>query len=553
MPAIDWLAAMPGQVGLGTNDDHAAGQALGHVVVGHALELERQAGGQEGPEALASRAAGHEVQGTADLVPRMGAGQRRSEGAIGRRQGDRDRRARAKPIGRSEQLQLDGRGRHGRRGCRRSARVRAPLRARLPAWRAEQGGHIDGQASRGRLQDGRGLADDLAQRSGADRGQLVTDVFGQGDDEPLDLLGGAGELGAQVLPLGGDAGRARVEVALPSHVAAERDEDGGPQRELLGAQQGGDDDVAAGAQAAVRAQHRAVAQAGAQQDLVDLGQAELPGHAGMLDGAERRGAGAARMTGHVHVVRARLDDAGGDGADAPRGDELDADAGGRVDRAKVGDELCQVLDGVDVVVRRRADVGHARLASAEGRDVGRRLAAGQMAAFAGLRALGDLDLELLRANEVGGGHAEARRGDLLDPRVTTLSVRSRRVPGRILPALAGVRGTAGALHADRHRLVRLGRERADAHGGGDEASADGPRGLDLDQRDPPATAIDERVAHDRGIAVAQPAQRPRIRPRPRSAPAVADRRRRWPGAPGPSPARSGAARRRPGSALVRGR
>src|SRR4029077_1310138 len=45
------------QIGLWTNDHHAAGQALRDVVVGHALELEGQPGGQEGPETLTSGAA----------------------------------------------------------------------------------------------------------------------------------------------------------------------------------------------------------------------------------------------------------------------------------------------------------------------------------------------------------------------------------------------------------------------------------------------------------------------------------------------------------------
>ena len=140
------------------------------------------------------------------------------------------------------QLQLDGRSRHGRLGCRGCARVRTPLRARRPVRRADQRRHVEGQAPRNRFQDGRGFAHDLAERSGADRGQLVADVLGQGDDEPLDLPRGACELGAQVLPLGGDAGRTGVEVALAGHVAAERDEDGRPQRELLCAQQGCDDE-----------------------------------------------------------------------------------------------------------------------------------------------------------------------------------------------------------------------------------------------------------------------------------------------------------------------
>ena len=86
--------------------------------------------------------------------------------------------------------------------------------------------------------------------------------------------------------------------------------------------------------------------------------------------------------------------------DAAARDELDADPGGRVDRPQVRDELGEVLDRVDVVVRRRADVALARLAAAERGDVGRRLAPGQLAALAGLRALGDLDLELLGAGEV---------------------------------------------------------------------------------------------------------------------------------------------------------
>ena len=127
----------------------------------------------------------------------------------------------------------------------------------------------------------------------------------------------------------------------------------------------------------------------------------------------------------------------------------------RVDRAQVGDELGEVLDRVDVVVRRRADVALAGLAAAERRDVGGRLATGQLAALAGLRALGDLDLELVGAGEVRGGHAEPRRGDLLDPGVVAPAVGRRGVPGRVLAALAGVRGAAGALDPDGQGLVRL--------------------------------------------------------------------------------------------------
>src|SRR2546430_4257096 len=50
----------------------------------------------------------------------------------------------------------------------------------------------------------------------------------------------------------GDAGGAGVEVALPGHVAPDRDERRGAEPVALGAEQRGDDDVAPRAQPAVR-------------------------------------------------------------------------------------------------------------------------------------------------------------------------------------------------------------------------------------------------------------------------------------------------------------
>jgi molybdopterin-guanine dinucleotide biosynthesis protein A len=57
---------------------------------------------------------------------------------------------------------------------------------------------------------------------------------------------------------------------------------------------------------------------------------------------------------------------------------------------QVIDELREVLDRVDVVVRRRRDERHAGLGAAQVGDVGRDLGAGELAALAGLGALRDL-------------------------------------------------------------------------------------------------------------------------------------------------------------------
>ena len=137
---------------------------------------------------------------------------------------------------------------------------------------------------------------------------------------------------------------------------------------------------------------------------------------------ERRGAGAAVVTGDQHVVGVGLGHARRDRAHPDLGHQLHADPGARIDRLEVVDELRQVLDRVDVVVRRRRDELDARHRVAEPRDQLGDLVRRELAAFARLGALDDLDLQLFRPHQVLGGDAEARRGDLLDPVVGPVAV-----------------------------------------------------------------------------------------------------------------------------------
>ncbi len=178
----------------------------------------------------------------------------------------------------------------------------------------------------------------------------------------------------------------------------------------------------------------------------------------------------------------RLGDPGRDRADPGRADQFDAHPRARVDHLEVVDELRQILDRIDVVVRRRRDQ----------RDAGRRVAqlgdelgdleAGQLPALAGLGALRDLDLDLVAGVQIFRGHAEAPRGDLLDHRVRIIAVVARIIALGILAAFARDRLGADPVHRDRQRLVRLGAERAERHSGGHEALADLRDRLDLVDR-----------------------------------------------------------------------
>ena len=184
----------------------------------------------------------------------------------------------------------------------------------------------------------------------------------------ITFSGDALELLPQLFVLRADADRAGVGMALTHHDAAHGDQAGGADAELLGAEHGGDHHVAPGLDAAVGAQFHPMAQPVQHQHLVRLGQAHFPRQARIFDRALRRRAGAARMAGNQDRVGFRLGDAGGDRADARARHQLHADRCVRIDLLQVVDELRQVFDRVDIVMRRRADQRDARRRMAQPRD-----------------------------------------------------------------------------------------------------------------------------------------------------------------------------------------
>ena len=98
----------------------------------------------------------------------------------------------------------------------------------------------------------------------------------------------------------------------------------------------------------------------------------------------------------------RLGHARGNGAHADFGHQLHADARIAIGVLEIVDQLGQVFDRIDVVVRRRRNQAHARGGVPRLGDPRIHLGAGQLAAFAGLGALRHLDLQFLRAHQVVG-------------------------------------------------------------------------------------------------------------------------------------------------------
>ena len=149
------------------------------------------------------------------------------------------------------------------------------------------------------------------------------------------------------------------------------------------------------------------------------------------------------------------------------------------------------------MVRRRRDQADAGRGLTDLGDPGVDLLAGQVAALAGLGALGHLDLNLEGAAQVAARHAKARACHLLDGGVLGVTVSQRGLATRVLAALARVGTAVQAVHGDGHALVCFLADGAVRHGAGVKAADDVERGLDLVERNRRATA---------GIKVQQVAQ-----------------------------------------------
>ena len=304
------------------------------------------------------------------------------------------------------------------------------------------------------------------------RGQVLAHLLGDELEEVDHELRLAVEPLAQLRVLGGHPDRAGVQVADPHHDAARHDQRRAREAELLGAEQRGDDHVPAGLELAVGLDHDPVPQPGPEQGLLGFGQAQLPGRARVLEAGQRGRTGAAVVPGDQHHVGVRLGHPGRDGADPHLGDQLDVYPGLRVGVLEVVDQLGQVFDGVDVVVRRRRDEADPRGGVPGLGDPRVHLVPGQLAALPRLGPLGHLDLQVVGVDQVLAGHPEPAAGHLLDRGAAQVPVGVRHEAFRVLAALAGVGPAAQPVHGDGQGLVRLGRDRTVGHRAGGEPAHD---------------------------------------------------------------------------------
>ena len=162
----------------------------------------------------------------------------------------------------------------------------------------------------------------------------------------------AREFRAEFWILSRDADRARVQVTDSHHDATETHQWRRGKPKFLCAQQRRNYNVAPRLKLAVGFQNDAAAKVVQDQSLVRFSQTKFPWNTCVFDASLRRGAGPAIITADEHHIGMRFGHPSRDGPDAHLRHELNANARMMIGIFEIVNQLGQILDRVNVMMRR---------------------------------------------------------------------------------------------------------------------------------------------------------------------------------------------------------
>ncbi len=166
------------------------------------------------------------------------------------------------------------------------------------------------------------------------------------------------------------------------------------------------------------------------------------------------------MAGNKYGIRLGLGHTCGNGTNTRTSYQLDGHAGIRVDLLKVVNELRQILDGINIVVRRWGDQRDPRRCMAQlGNKLGH-LEAGQLPTFARFGPLRNLNFQLAAIVQVLRGHPKTPRCHLLDGGGCIIPIRAWFGACRVLAPFPGIGFGTNPVHGDGEGLVRFGAQSA---------------------------------------------------------------------------------------------
>ena len=181
----------------------------------------------------------------------------------------------------------------------------------------------------------------------------------------------------------------------------------------------------------------------------------------MLDGTQGRRARAAAVAADQHDVGMGFGHTGGHRAHAHLRHQLHGNASARIDVLQVVDQLRQILNGINIVMRRWRNQTNPGSRMPQASDHFIYFVPGKLAALSRLRALRHFDLQLVGVHQVIRSDAKARRRYLLDGGTPRIAVGVGNETLFIFAAFAGVRLSADPVHGDGQRFVSFFADRTE--------------------------------------------------------------------------------------------
>ena len=143
---------------------------------------------------------------------------------------------------------------------------------------------------------------------------------------------------------------------------------------------------------------------------------KLPWKTCIVNRALRRCTCTAIIAGNQYDLRTSLGNTGCDCSYTCFGNKLDGNSRIFITVLQIINELCQILDGVNIMMRWRRDQADTRCRMTSFGNPRINLSARKMATFTWLCALCHLDLDLLCTDQITGGNTETSGSHLLDGR-----------------------------------------------------------------------------------------------------------------------------------------
>ena len=238
-----------------------------------------------------------------------------------------------------------------------------------------------------------GAADELTDGVHAECGHVFTQLSGNEEHEAFDIFRLAGKVLSQFRILCGNAHRAVVVVAQAHHFTSQCNERCSGKAKFFSTKDAGKGHIGAVHEFAVGFQAHTRTQVVGDQRLMCFRQAEFPWQPSVMDRVERYSTSAAVCAGYEYDLGTSFGNACSNGADAGFTGQLHGNIGVNVGIFEIVDELREVFNGVNIVMRWWRDQRHARCCIAQLGNVRPDFLAWQMPAFTRLGPLRHFDLD----------------------------------------------------------------------------------------------------------------------------------------------------------------